>query len=127
MADEQDTRDHALQPAITLRTTLAAAAALVLPTTRASADETVAALIARVADKNAAFMRGDMQRWSELVPIAPDFTLFQPFGGDGNLVVYGPRNNARWTSSTSAADVNRAFNLVMQDDGNLVLYDTQGV
>ncbi len=26
-------------------------------------------------------MRGDMQRWSDLVPIALDFTLFQPFGG----------------------------------------------
>src|SRR5204863_2891198 len=33
------------------------------------------------AEKNAAFMRGDMQRWSELVRIAADFTLMQPFGG----------------------------------------------
>jgi ketosteroid isomerase-like protein len=26
-------------------------------------------------------MRGDMERWSNLVRIAPDFTLMQPFGG----------------------------------------------
>ena len=29
----------------------------------------------------AAFMRGDTHRWSELVRIAADFTLMQPFGG----------------------------------------------
>lgn len=81
MAKEQDTSNRAVQPVVTRRTTLAAAAALTLPATQASADDTIAALIARVTEKNAAFMRGDMQRWSDLVPIASDFTLFQPFGG----------------------------------------------
>jgi hypothetical protein len=38
-------------------------------------------LVARAADKNAAFMRGDMERWSSLVRFAPGFTLMQPFGG----------------------------------------------
>ena len=31
-----------------------------------------------------AFMRGDMQRWSELVHIAADFTLMQPMGGSAS-------------------------------------------
>jgi ketosteroid isomerase-like protein len=47
----------------------------------ADAVEHVAQLVARAAEKNAAFMRGEMHRWSELVNIAPDFTLMQPFGG----------------------------------------------
>jgi ketosteroid isomerase-like protein len=47
----------------------------------AAAPEPVAQLVARAAEKNSAFMRGDMQRWSELVRIAADFTLMQPFGG----------------------------------------------
>jgi ketosteroid isomerase-like protein len=41
----------------------------------------VAWLVTRAAAKNAAFMSGEMQRWSELVDVAPDFTLMQPFGG----------------------------------------------
>ena len=32
-------------------------------------------------EKNAAFMRGDMDRWATITRIAPDFTLMQPFGG----------------------------------------------
>ena len=47
----------------------------------AAADDVVASLIKRAEAKNAAFMRGDVERWSELTPIAPDFTLMQPFGG----------------------------------------------
>lgn len=43
--------------------------------------DTVTRLIARAADKNAAFMRGDMAAWHALARIAPDFTLMQPFGG----------------------------------------------
>jgi ketosteroid isomerase-like protein len=43
--------------------------------------DATARLTARAAEKNAAFMRGDMARWSSLVRIAPDFTLMQPFGG----------------------------------------------
>ena len=41
----------------------------------------VAQLVKRAAEKNAAFMRGDMDRWFSLARIAPDFTLMQPFGG----------------------------------------------
>jgi ketosteroid isomerase-like protein len=82
MKKQQDTSDRAVEPSITRRATLAATAAAALSATPASGADTVADLIARVADKNAAFMRGDMQRWSDLVPIAPDFTLFQPFGGE---------------------------------------------
>jgi ketosteroid isomerase-like protein len=46
-----------------------------------AATDAVAQLIKRAADKNAAFMRGDMDRWFSLARIAPDFTLMQPFGG----------------------------------------------
>ena len=47
----------------------------------AAAGDEVAELVKRAAEKNAAFMRGDMDRWSGLAHIAPDFTLMQPFGG----------------------------------------------
>jgi ketosteroid isomerase-like protein len=47
----------------------------------AAADGTLARLITRAAEKNAAFMRGDMERWANLANIAPAFTLMQPFGG----------------------------------------------
>jgi ketosteroid isomerase-like protein len=54
----------------------------VLPSANvAAADDAVAGLVKRAEEKNAAFMRGDMDRWSKLVRIAPDFTLMQPFGG----------------------------------------------
>jgi ketosteroid isomerase-like protein len=46
-----------------------------------AADDAVAGLVKRAEEKNAAFMRGDMERWFKLVHIAPDFTLMQPFGG----------------------------------------------
>jgi ketosteroid isomerase-like protein len=61
----------------------AALAALALPLAAESADrsDATAQVIALAAAKNAAFMRGDMQRWAELTHIAPDFTLMQPFGG----------------------------------------------
>lgn len=66
---------------LTRRAALAAAAVAPLSIGPATATEPVAQLVARAAEKNAAFMRGDMQRWSELVRIAADFTLMQPFGG----------------------------------------------
>jgi ketosteroid isomerase-like protein len=47
----------------------------------AAADDTVAGLVKRAEEKNVAFIRGDMERWSKLARIAPDFTLMQPFGG----------------------------------------------
>jgi ketosteroid isomerase-like protein len=65
----------------TRRAALAAVLAMPLAAEPAAGNHATAALIARAAEKNAAFMRGDMQRWAELVRIAPDFTLMQPFGG----------------------------------------------
>jgi len=61
----------------------AALAALAAPLAARSAVNTddIAEVITLAAEKNAAFMRGDMERWSKLVRIAPDFTLMQPFGG----------------------------------------------
>ena len=47
----------------------------------AAAGDEVAQLVKRAAEKNAAFMSGDMDRWFGLAHIAPDFTLMQPFGG----------------------------------------------
>src|ERR1044072_5053656 len=67
--------------AMTRREAIAAVAAMTPPSPRARASDAVPALIARVAEKNKAFMRGDMHRWSEIVAVAPDFTLMQPFGG----------------------------------------------
>jgi hypothetical protein len=52
-----------------------------LPIGLAAASDDVAQLVKRATEKNAAFMRGDMDRWFGLAHIAPDFTLMQPFGG----------------------------------------------
>ena len=41
----------------------------------AVADDAIAELIKAGGEKNAAFMRGDMEGWAKLVRIAPDFTL----------------------------------------------------
>jgi ketosteroid isomerase-like protein len=79
MSEQVGSKDHQ-PPAMTRRAALAAAAAAPLSIASASA-EPVAQLVANAAEKNAAFMRGDVQRWSELVHIAADFTLMQPFGG----------------------------------------------
>ncbi|MGL4439673.1 MAG: YybH family protein [Bosea sp. (in: a-proteobacteria)] len=77
---------------MTRRTALASAAAIPLVAQPAgAAADAVAVLTERAAEKNAAFMRGDMERWFKLARIAPDFTLMQPFGGpashgfDGSL------------------------------------------
>lgn len=73
--------DREVRPAgLTRRTTLAGAGAIAVAGS-ASAAEPVGQLVARAADKNAAFINGDIKRWLELVRIAPDFTLMQPFGG----------------------------------------------
>ena len=67
------------------RSMMAAAAAMPLsvqPSAKAAAGhDAIAGLIERAREKNAAFMRGDMDRWLQLVRIASDFTLMQPFGG----------------------------------------------
>ena len=64
-------------------TTVCAALPLsvLLSTNVAAEDDAVAGLVQRAAEKNRAFIRGDMEGWSRLVRIAPDFTLMQPFGG----------------------------------------------
>lgn len=62
-------------------TTVAAAPLAAQFSASVAASDEVAHLIERVAAKNAAFMRGDMDRWLSLVRIASDFTLMQPFGG----------------------------------------------
>jgi len=66
---------------MTRRSALAAVAAAPLSVEPAEAGDAVAVLVARAAEKNAAFMRGDTQRWLELARVASDFTLMQPFGG----------------------------------------------
>ncbi|SNB84492.1 Ketosteroid isomerase homolog [Rhodoblastus acidophilus] len=63
------------------RGAFAAAATAAMAINPASASEPTDRLAARAAEKNAAFMRGDMQRWLELTPFADDFCLMQPFGG----------------------------------------------
>lgn len=55
--------------------------AVEIPGNRAAAESAIAERIQVAAEKNAAFMRGDMDRWVALADIAPDFTLMQPFGG----------------------------------------------
>jgi hypothetical protein len=80
MAEQVGNEDHQAV-AMTRRAALAAAAITPLSIGPAAAAEPVAQLVARAAEKNAAFMRGDMQCWSELARIAADFTLMQPFGG----------------------------------------------
>jgi ketosteroid isomerase-like protein len=66
---------------MTRRAAIAAVMTAPLSAAPAVSGDAVAQLLVRVTEKNAAFMRGDMDRWSELAPIAPDFTLMQPFGG----------------------------------------------
>jgi ketosteroid isomerase-like protein len=48
----------------------------------ASPEQELADLVRTSEARAAAFMRGDMDRWSHLTRIAEDFTLMQPFGGD---------------------------------------------
>jgi WD40 repeat protein len=49
------------------------------------------------------------------------FTLIMQ--ADGNLVLYGPDNQALWASNTSGHP--NVFDVIMQADGNLVVYDGQ--
>jgi hypothetical protein len=44
---------------------------------------------------------------------------------DGNLAAHSP-GQTQWTSDTANTSVNRSFKLAMQDDGNLVVKDSQG-
>ncbi len=87
MTKHNETQDREPFPvAITRRkaigaTAVGATAAAAMAATPAGATDAVTALLARVTEKNAAIMRGDMRRWAELAPIAPDFSIMQPFGG----------------------------------------------
>lgn len=47
-------------------------------------------LIKRNADANAALMRGDAKTFSELLPLADDFTLMSPMGGKVGRPPYSP-------------------------------------
>lgn len=66
---------------VSRRTAVAATLAMPFATGTALADDAVQELCRRAAEKNAAFMRGDMAAWLDVVRLAPDFTLMQPFGG----------------------------------------------
>lgn len=100
MSEQVGNTDHQAS-AVTRRAKLAAAAVAPLYNGPAAAADPVAELVPRAAEKNAAFMRGDMQRWSELVRIAADFTLMQPFGG--------PPSRGFDTSPVHMAEVARNF------------------
>jgi ketosteroid isomerase-like protein len=52
-------------------------------------------LIARSKDSNAALLRGDIERYSQLVAIGKDFTLFSPFGGEPTRGALDPEHMAR--------------------------------
>ncbi len=47
-------------------------------------------LIRRNAEANAALMRGDMKTFVELLPLADDFTLMSPMGGEPGRAPYSP-------------------------------------
>ena len=69
-------------PSTTRRTAMAAALALPLSSAEAAIDtDAIAQVVALSAARNAAFLGGDMPRWSSLARFSPDFTLMQPFGG----------------------------------------------
>lgn len=67
-----------------LATTLGAGLTLACVHTNsdASSDDAVEKLIQKSQDSNAALMRGDIDQYTSLLSLAPDFTLFSPFGGD---------------------------------------------
>jgi len=44
-------------------------------------DDEVAGLVRRTAEANAVFMRGEMDKYLELIAHADDYTLMAPFGG----------------------------------------------
>ncbi|MGG5886892.1 YybH family protein [Falsiroseomonas sp. HC035] len=63
------------------RSTLAAAGTTLLASPDAFGDDLAAGLAHCSAEANAALMRGDVQRYLELVTLADEFTLMSPFGG----------------------------------------------
>jgi|SRR5688572_24817097 len=70
-------------PTLTRRLSLALGLAWPCSAADAQTTDAVAMLTRRADDANQAFIRGDMRRWHALVsPIADDFTLMQPLGGE---------------------------------------------
>ena len=73
-------------------TRLALKAALAMPLsasaaqapTPAGSEQEVVDLVRKTEARASAFMRGDMDKWSDLTRIADDFTLMQPFGGEAS-------------------------------------------
>jgi ketosteroid isomerase-like protein len=51
-------------------------------------------LVARSKEANSALMRGDIERYSALVPLAADFTLMSPFGGEPTRGALSPERMA---------------------------------
>jgi ketosteroid isomerase-like protein len=77
---------HKLSPAAMTRRAVVTTAVAVplsgsLSVGLAASEDAAADLIKLAEEKNAAFMRGEMDRWAKMTRIAPDFTLMQPFGG----------------------------------------------
>lgn len=64
-----------------IKTAITTAASCVFASGSMGADDPVSKLIRLAEDKNAAFMRGEMERWAEMADFTSDFTLMQPFGG----------------------------------------------
>ena len=93
------------QDTMSRRSMMAATAAMPLSVQlsahAAAENDATAGLIERAREKNAAFMRGDMDRWLQLVRIAQDFTLMQPFGG--------PASRGFDASPKRLADLSRYF------------------
>lgn len=81
MTDQSDDTGRDRRTLVSRRMALACAASAVASVSPASESDAVPMLIQRAAQKNAAFMKGDMQSWAQLVSIAKDFTLMQPMGG----------------------------------------------
>ena len=67
---------------VAIMTTAAIPLAVKLPIGSAVAEDALAGLIKAAAEKNAAFMRGDMQRWSSLTRIARRATASIPAPSD---------------------------------------------
>ena len=112
----------------TRRAALAAALAMPLAAEPAAGSDAIAALIARAAERNAAFMRGDMQRWAELVydglwysPLKRALDTFideaqAHVSGDIRLTLHGGR--AVVTGRRSEASL-YDFSLATYDEGDM--------
>ena len=101
MSEPKDDANRGVNPSPTTRRAALAALAMPLAAESAVNSDPISEVITLAAEKNAAFMRGDMERWSKLVRIAPDFTLMQPFGG--------PATRGFDTSPQRLAELSRYF------------------